>query len=120
MSEITVKAGKFFSGIGYLNSIHGHAHDFADSSQRVELSAALMFFFALGAIAAPLAASKLMDAFGPGAMFLMIAVGHGTLAVYGLIRMGRRPTLSIRTPYTYTPRTSFLIGRLTKSNRDGK
>jgi len=26
----TVKAGQFFSGIGYLNSIHDHAHDFAD------------------------------------------------------------------------------------------
>ena len=26
----TVKAGRFFSGIGYLNSIHDHAHDFAD------------------------------------------------------------------------------------------
>jgi len=27
---LTVKAGQFFSGIGYLNSIHDHAHDFAD------------------------------------------------------------------------------------------
>jgi len=26
----TIKAGQFFSGIGYLNSIHDHAHDFAD------------------------------------------------------------------------------------------
>ena len=26
----TIKAGKFFSGIGYLNSIHDHAHDFSD------------------------------------------------------------------------------------------
>ena len=30
-----------------------HAHDFANANERVELSAALMFFFALGAIAAP-------------------------------------------------------------------
>ena len=27
---ITIKAGKFFSGAGYLNSIHDHAHDFSD------------------------------------------------------------------------------------------
>jgi len=27
---LTIKGGKFFSGIGYLNSIHDHAHDFAD------------------------------------------------------------------------------------------
>ena len=26
----TVKGGRFYSGIGYLNSIHDHAHDFAD------------------------------------------------------------------------------------------
>ncbi|MGH1487310.1 MAG: hypothetical protein ACRBCI_13940 [Cellvibrionaceae bacterium] len=26
----TIKAGKFFSGVGYLNSVHDHAHDFAD------------------------------------------------------------------------------------------
>ena len=31
-----------------------HAHDFASDDERVELSAALMFFFALGAIASPL------------------------------------------------------------------
>ena len=29
-SGFTVKGGRFFSGIGYLNSIHAHAHDFAD------------------------------------------------------------------------------------------
>ena len=26
----TIKAGRFYSGLGYLNSIHDHAHDFAD------------------------------------------------------------------------------------------
>ncbi|MGA0924558.1 MAG: MFS transporter, partial [Lutimaribacter sp.] len=34
-----------------------HAHDFASAEERVELSAALMFHYALGAIAAPLVAS---------------------------------------------------------------
>ena len=29
-SGLTIKGGQFFSGIGYLNSIHDHAHDFAD------------------------------------------------------------------------------------------
>lgn len=29
-SGFTVKGGRFFSGIGYLNGIHDHAHDFAD------------------------------------------------------------------------------------------
>ena len=95
-----------------------HAHDFADSTERVELSAALMFYFALGAIAAPLTASALIDAFGPPALFAMIAVGHGGLIVFGLARMRARAAPEARTAYIYAPRTSFLIGRLTGRARD--
>ncbi|SFT77261.1 Cyanate permease [Sedimentitalea nanhaiensis] len=99
-----------------------HAHDFADDSERVELSAALMFFFALGAIAAPYAASALISRFGPHAMFTMIAVGHLALVIFGLTRMLARPAPGNRTRYVYAPRTSFLIGRLTRRQRerDGK
>ena len=95
-----------------------HAHDFATSEQRVELSAALMFFYALGAIAAPLLASTLIDAFGPPAMFVMIASAHLALLLFSLTRMRVRPTLPKRTPYVWAPRTSFLIGRLTGTGRD--
>ncbi|WP_299282869.1 MFS transporter [uncultured Tateyamaria sp.] len=95
-----------------------HAHDFADSSERVELSAALMFYFALGAIAAPFTASALIDNFGPPALFAMIAIGHGGLILFGLARMRARATPSKRTAYIYAPRTSFLIGRLTGRSRD--
>lgn len=95
-----------------------HAHDFADSSERVELSAALLFCFALGAIASPLAASTVIDLYGPSALFAMIAAGHLVLVIFGLSRMRARPTAETRTPYVYTPRTSFLIGRLTRSSRD--
>ncbi|SLN22236.1 putative MFS-type transporter YcaD [Roseovarius albus] len=95
-----------------------HANDFADSSQRVELSAALMFCYAIGAIASPLLASNLIEMFGPPAMFAMIAVGHGLLIVFGLGRMRARPTRGDRTRYVWSPRTSFLIGRLTSSSRD--
>lgn len=95
-----------------------HAHDFAETSERVELSAALMFFFALGAIAAPLLASTLIELYGPSAMFVMIGTGHGALVVFGLIRMQMRPRAARRTRYVWAPRTSFLIGRLTGRTRD--
>ncbi|MFX0541929.1 MFS transporter [Roseovarius sp. S4756] len=95
-----------------------HANDFATSDQRVELSAALMFFYALGAIAAPLVASKLIAGFGPSAMFIMIAVAHGVLIVFGLTRMRVRPTKAARTRYVWSPRTSFIVGRLTQRFRD--
>lgn len=94
-----------------------HAHDFADSSERVELSAALMFFFALGAIAAPYLASFLIARFGPAAMFALIAVGHVFLVIFGIARMRSRPSVST-TRYVYAPRTSFLIGRLMGRSRD--
>lgn len=95
-----------------------HAHDFAESSERVELSAALMFFFALGAIAAPYLASELIALYGPAAMFALIGAGHLALVIFGLTRMRARPTRTRRTPYLYAPRTSFIIGRLTGRSRD--
>lgn len=97
-----------------------HAHDFAKSEERVELSAALMFFFALGAIAAPSVASLLIGLYGPHAMFTMIAAGHVILVVFGLTRMRMRPTSGTKTPYVYMPRTSFTVGRLFRRQRDRK
>ena len=95
-----------------------HAHDFASLDERVELSASLLFYYATGAIAAPLFASFLMDSFGPNAMFVLIAFAHLLLVIFGVARMRVRPTVLERTPYVYMPRTSFLIGRLLKRLRD--
>ena len=94
-----------------------HAHDFAEDHERVELSAALMFFFAVGAIAAPWFASVLIDAYGPAALFTMIAAAHLILVIFGVIRMRMRPSPGARTAYVWAPRTSFLIGRLTARER---
>ncbi len=85
--------------------------------ERVELSAALMFLYAVGAIASPLLASVVIDAFGPSAMFVMIALAHLVLIAFGLVRMRSRPAPEDRTAYTYEPRTSFLIGRLLRRGR---
>ena len=95
-----------------------HAHDFVQTNERVELSAALMFYYALGAIASPLLASFLINHFGPSALFALIASGHVFLIIFGLSRMRVRPTRTGRTPYIYSPRTSFIIGRLLKRMRD--
>ena len=87
-----------------------HAHDFAEDEERVELSAALMFLFALGAIASPWTVSNLIEAYGPSAMFAFVSVAHVGLIVFGLIRMRSRAARR-KTVYVYSPRTSFLIGR---------
>lgn len=99
-----------------------HANDFATSEQRVELSAALMFFFALGAIAAPYVSSSLISSYGPPALFAFVACGHILLIGFGLTRMQARPVpdMEDRTRYVYAPRTSFTIGRLLKRSRERK
>lgn len=118
-TEILLMAGLFGLTTFPIFSVSAaHAHDFASNDERVELSAALMFFFALGAIAAPFTASNLIDTFGPSALFIMIAVGHVVLVVFGLTRMRARPTPAARTPYIYAPRTSFIIGRLLGRSRN--
>lgn len=96
-----------------------HAHDFASNEERVELSAALMFWFATGAIFAPYAASVLIANFGPSALFVMVSTGHVILILFSLTRMRARPTRTKRTPYVYAPRTSFTIGRLLRRHRVG-
>lgn len=95
-----------------------HAHDFAAQSERIDLSAAQLFLYALGAIASPVLAAAIMTRYGPAGMFWMIAVAHVALVLFGVLRMlsGRRP--EGRTPYEYVPRTSFLIGRLLRRGRD--
>jgi len=95
-----------------------HAHDFAEDSERVELSAALMFFYAAGAIASPLVSSTLIEFYGPPALFAFVAVAHVVLVVFGVIRMRARPSPADRTAYVTSPRTSFVIGRLVGRLRD--
>ncbi len=94
-----------------------HAHDFAGQDDRIELSAALMFFYAVGAIGAPYGTSLLIQGFGPPALFVVIALGHVALVVFGLIRMRARPATR-KTRYVYAPRTSFYIGRLLGRSRE--
>mgnify|MGYP000453976394 CR=1 FL=1 len=93
-----------------------HAHDFVTDDERAELSAALLFYYAIGAIFAPYVAAWLVTAFGPPAIFGMVAAGHIFLLAFsvGRMRVGRKPRE--RTAYVYAPRTSFVIGRLLRRN----
>ena len=118
-AAIMLAAGLFgFTTFPIFSVSAAHAHDFAENHERVELAAALMFYFALGAIAAPLTASWLIEAYGAAALFTFVASAHGGLVIFGLIRMRSRPTVADRTPYIWAPRTSFTIGRLLGRSRD--
>jgi MFS family permease len=123
MGSTSVLTASFFFGLTTFpiySVAAAHAHDFATSDQRVELSAALMFFFAVGAIAAPYTTSALIGTYGPAAMFYLISVGHVVLVIFGLSRMRVREAPQDRTRYIYSPRTSFGIGRLLGRSREDK
>lgn len=94
-----------------------HAHDFASQDERVDLSAALMFLYAVGAIASPWFVSVLIENFGPSAMFVFVSLAHVVLIIFSLFRMRTRNT-ETKTRYVYAPRTTFLIGRLLGKSRD--
>lgn len=91
-----------------------HANDFAKPEQVVELSAALIFFFAIGAIASPLVSSALIEWLGPPALFGFISIAHLLLLGFSLLRMEIGPKVTIRSRYRYIPRTSFIFGKLFK------
>lgn len=96
-----------------------HAHDFASQDERVDISAAFIFYYAVGAIASPWLVASLIDRFGPSAMFSFVSLAHVVLIAFSLIRMRSR-SAKTRTRYVYAPRTSFVIGRLLGRIREGK
>ncbi|MEM1383425.1 MAG: MFS transporter [Pseudomonadota bacterium] len=88
-----------------------YANDFATEDFVVELNAALILFFSIGAIVSPVISASLISSYGPGALFLFIALAHLALVVFALYRMTRRRAAWPRTPYRYLPRTSMVLGR---------
>ena len=119
IATIFLAAGFFgFTTMPIYSISTAHAHDFADQSERVELSAAHMFLYAVGAIASPMIASALIAGFGPSSMFVFIALAHVLLIIFGVVRIWARPAPKARTRYVNAPRTSFIIGRLTRWGRE--
>lgn len=70
-----------------------HANDRAEAGQYVLLAAGLTFFFSLGAVIGPYAASLVIKYFGPSAFFIYTCVVHGSLALIVVIRMRRRASV---------------------------
>ena len=70
-----------------------HANDFAKDGEYVLVATGMMFFWSLGAIIGPLAASLLMQAFGPNILFIFTSIVHMGLVVMTMWRMTVRPTV---------------------------
>ena len=97
-----------------------HANDFCNENDMAELNSSLIFTYALGAIISPFLSGSLITLLGPRSMFILIGVSHMLLIIYGIYRMGIRPTLSEKTPYTYLPRTSAIISWFIKHENTKK
>ena len=89
-----------------------YANDFAPKDFIVELSAALIFFYSIGAIASPVVTAWLIAHYGPPALFLFIAAAHFALILFALYRMTRRKAPRPSAPYQMVPRTSMTVARL--------
>lgn len=91
-----------------------HANDHCPTDFVVELNAALIFFFSLGAIAAPLTAAWLIEDFGADGLWWFVAAAHLVLIAFSFYRMTRRSAGAPTTPYRYLPRTTMVMARLWK------
>jgi len=88
------------------------ANDFAPEDFVVELNAAVVFFYSIGAVISPVVTAGLVALYGPEAMFVFIAGAHGVLILFAIYRMTRRRRLVPVVPYQYLPRTSMVLARL--------
>ncbi len=92
-----------------------YANDNAEPDFVVELNAALIFFYSVGAIISPTISAWLIALAGANAMFLFMAAVHLLLVAFTLYRMTRRAGAGAREPYRYLPRTSMILGRMFKT-----
>jgi MFS family permease len=79
----------------------GQASDYIAKKDFVAASSGLLFAWGLGASLGPAAAAPLMSRFGPGGLFLFLAAGLGTVAVFILVRILMRPALSPKEQKNY-------------------
>ncbi|MGC6517959.1 MAG: MFS transporter [Candidatus Puniceispirillaceae bacterium] len=94
-----------------------HANDLCSQQDMTDLSASLIFFFAIGAIASPIFAGLLIDKFGPESLFIYFAFLHSALFVFAFYRVIKRPVIHFTKPYRYIPRTSLFIANTIKTLR---
>lgn len=68
-----------------------HTNDRAGVGRAINVSAALLFLYSIGAITGPLTASFAMQALGPAALYLHNGALHVVVAVFVVLRILRRP-----------------------------
>ncbi len=89
-----------------------HANDFAGPDDVLDLSASLIFFYALGAIISPIIAGYIIGRFGTPYLFIYISFAHIFLMSFTVLRAIARPVSTDDKPYAYYPRTTMFIANI--------
>ena len=124
-SEIPLYVGAFAFGAFALplySLAAAHANDRAQAGQFVLISASLTFFFSLGAVIGPYAASLVIQHFEASAFFVYTCIVHGSLALVVTIRIRRRASVPAeqRSRYVGLLRTSPMFMRMTRRLRQNE
>ena len=97
-----------------------HANDRAGKGEFVLINAALMLFYSFGAIGGPLAASWVMERFGPQSLFIFTATVYAIFILIIFYRMSARGSVPAgqRGHFMGLLRTSTVFSRLAERNGD--
>jgi MFS family permease len=68
-----------------------HTNDFLEPEQIVAASGTLVLVGGIGAVLGPVSAAAMMSLIGPDGFFWWLAIVHGTIGLFALWRMTRRP-----------------------------
>jgi hypothetical protein len=82
-----------------------HTNDFLSPEQTVGASSALLLAYGIGAAAGPTVTAVFMQTVGPVGYPGFLALVHGTIGVFAVWRMTRRPPvpIEVRGPYVVLP-----------------
>tara|TARA_R100000963_G_C4604271_1_gene76890 strand:- start:390 stop:776 length:387 start_codon:yes stop_codon:yes gene_type:complete len=97
-----------------------HSNDFAPNEEMVEVSSGLLLIYGVGAALGPIALGPLMDRFGAGSLFVMIAIIFASLALFSLYRITKHRVAAAetRTPFAPVPKSSQSVYALETDDED--
>ncbi|MCD9624146.1 MFS transporter [Rhabdothermincola salaria] len=84
---------------------NAHLNDYLDSDLVVAGGARMVLVNGIGSVAGPILGATAVGAFGPGGLFVVVAIAYLVIAVYAVYRMTRRAAVSEdeRAPFVPSP-----------------
>lgn len=80
-----------------------HANDRAGRHHAVEVASSVLFLYCLGALFGPTISARLMDSFGPQALFIANAIVYAGMVSYMIVRIRIREEVAAKSPVETEP-----------------